>query len=143
MTLSEALEMYVKVIYKFELERGGKGVTTVTEIADAMKVKPPSVTDALQRLDKLGMVKYEKYHGARLTAKGKRKAKELISRYETLKEFLILVGVSESAAAADACEIEHVTHKETIRKITEFVHFIHNDPQSIECLKRFQKMMRE
>ncbi len=142
MTLSKALEMYVKVIHKLECEQGKGKATSVTEIAEEMDVKPPSVTDALQRLDKLGMVKYEKYHGVRLTKKGKKVAQALACRYETLRDFLVLLGVPEEIASADACEIEHLANSETVRRLTMFVHFMKNSGQSDKWMEQFQEFMK-
>ena len=62
--LTSALEMYVKVAYELEEEFG---TATVSDMAERLGVKAPSVTAALQKLDTLGMVKYRRYQNVKLT----------------------------------------------------------------------------
>ncbi|NIQ04798.1 MAG: metal-dependent transcriptional regulator [Candidatus Korarchaeota archaeon] len=71
---SEALEMYIKTVY--DLEKNGERART-KEIARKLGVKEPSVTEMLQKLKRKSFVKYKRYHGATLTSKGRRLAKDL------------------------------------------------------------------
>ena len=116
--LTKALEMYVKVAYELEEEIG---IATVSDMANRLGVKAPSVTAALQKLDSMGMVKYRRYQNVKLTKVGKKVAKKLHDRNKTLMDFLLLIGVDEGIAMTDACEIEHVVHPETIEKLTEYL----------------------
>ena len=105
--LTKALEMYVKVAYELEVELG---IATVSEIADRLGVKAPSVTAALQKLDSMGMVKYRRYQNVKLTKDGK-----------AVMDFLLMIGVDEEIASTDACEIEHVVNPITIEKLSEYL----------------------
>ena len=116
--LTKALEMYVKVAYELEDELG---VATVSDMAQRLGVKAPSVTAALQKLDSMGMVKYRRYQNVKLTKLGKTVAKKLHNRNKTLMDFLLMIGVDEEIAMTDACEIEHVVHPKTIEKLTEYL----------------------
>ena len=116
--LSKALEMYIKVAYELEEERG---IATVSDMAERLGVKAPSVTAALQKLDSIGMVRYRRYQNVKLTRVGKAVAKKLHNRNKTLMDFLLMIGVDEETAAIDACEIEHVVHPKTIEKLSEFL----------------------
>lgn len=116
--LTKALEMYVKVAYELEEELG---VATVSDMAERLGVKAPSVTAALQKLDSLGMVKYRRYQNVKLTRIGKTVAKKLHVRNKTLRDFLLMIGVDENIAITDACEIEHVVNPETIEKLTQYM----------------------
>jgi DtxR family Mn-dependent transcriptional regulator len=116
--LTKALEMYVKVAYELEDELG---IATVSDMAQRLSVKAPSVTAALQKLDSMGMVKYRRYQNVKLTKLGKTLAKKLHTRNKTLMDFLLMIGVDEEIAVTDACEIEHVVHPETIEKLTEYL----------------------
>ncbi len=61
------IEDYLEVIAELvEL----KGYATTLDVSRYMNVSAPSVTKMLQRLDENGYLKYEKYHGINLTAKG-------------------------------------------------------------------------
>jgi DtxR family Mn-dependent transcriptional regulator len=112
--LTQALEMYVKVVHELELEFGS---AAPSDIADRLQVKAPSVTSALQKLDSLGMVKYQRYQHVNLTRKGRDVAEMLDRRHRTLFDFLIHIGVEEEIALSDACEIEHIVHRETIDRL--------------------------
>ena len=116
--LTKALEMYVKVAYELEEELG---TATVSDMAERLGVKAPSVTAALQKLDSIGMVKYRRYQNVKLTRVGKAVAKKLHDRNKTLMDFLLMIGVDEEIATTDACEIEHVVNPKTIERLTEFL----------------------
>jgi Mn-dependent DtxR family transcriptional regulator len=116
--LSKALEMYVKVAYALEEEFG---TATVSDMAERLGVKAPSVTAALQKLDSIGMVKYRRYQNVKLTRVGKTVAKKLHDRNKTLMDFLRMIGVDEETAFNDACEIEHVVNPKTIEKLAEYL----------------------
>lgn len=122
--LTKALEMYVKVAYELEEELG---IATVSEMAERLGVKAPSVTAALQKLDSIGVVKYRRYQNVKLTKLGKFVAKKLLNRNKTLMDFLLMIGVDEETATIDACEIEHVVNPRTIEKLTEYMKKLSHD----------------
>ncbi len=117
-TLSDAMEMYVKTIHRLEMKNGS---ASVSDIAQAMEVKAPSVTVALKKLSELNMVDYERYRTVNLTKKGRKVAMELEKTYRVLKEFFMLLGIDEETAEMDACKIEHMIHTETFERILDFV----------------------
>ena len=119
--LTKALEMYVKIAYELEEEIG---TATVSDMAERLGVKAPSVTAALQKLDSIGMVKYRRYQNVKLTRVGKSIAKKLHRRNKTLMDFLLMIGVDEETASSDACEIEHVVNPKTIEKLAEYMKMI-------------------
>jgi Mn-dependent DtxR family transcriptional regulator len=116
--LTQALEMYVKTIHELESEFGA---AAPSDIAERLQVKAPSVTSALQKLDSLGMAKYHRYQHVNLTEKGKDIAEMLDRRHRTLLDFLLLIGVDEETALSDACEIEHVVHRQTIERLASYL----------------------
>jgi len=116
--LTQALEMYLKTIYSLEREFGS---AAPSDIANRLSVKAPSVTSALQKLDSLGMVEYQRYQHVNLTDSGKEIAEKLNRRHRAILDFLLLIGVDEEIALSDACEIEHVVHKETIDRLASFL----------------------
>jgi DtxR family Mn-dependent transcriptional regulator len=116
--LSKALEMYVKVIHDLQLRSGS---AAASDVAEQLGVKAPSVTAALRKLRELEMVEYEPYQEVRLTGRGVEVAERLEWRNKTILDFLLMVGVDESVARTDACEIEHIVHRETIERISEFL----------------------
>ena len=85
---SESVDDYLKAI----LELGGAEEARVTTnaLAQRLRVRTPSVTGMLQRLasERPPLVHYEKHHGVRLTAAGKRRAWELLRHHRLLELFL-------------------------------------------------------
>lgn len=85
---TEAVDDYLKAI----LELGGEDSSRVTTnaLAERLGVRTPSVTGMLQKLaaQKPSLVLYEKHHGVRLTAAGKRRAWELVRHHRLLELFL-------------------------------------------------------
>lgn len=119
--LTKALEMYIKVAHELQNEIGS---ATVSDMADRLGVKAPSVTAALQKLDSMGMVKYRRYQNVELTTKGLAIAKKLDQRNRTILDFLLMIGVDEDIAKNDACEIEHVVNPKTIEKMARHLKFL-------------------
>lgn len=86
--LSESVDDYLKAI----LELGGAEDSRVATnaLAERLGVRAPSVTGMLQKLasQRPALVLYEKHHGVRLTAAGKRRAWELVRHHRLLELFL-------------------------------------------------------
>jgi DtxR family Mn-dependent transcriptional regulator len=133
--LSETEEGYVETIYTLIQQHG---YARVADIAEALNVTPPSVTNMLQKLDEQKFVKYTRYRGVVLTLKGKSVAKTLERRHQALKKFLIMIGVSEKTAEKDACELEHKINRETVEKLAKFVEFVQLAPQTPPFLEHFK-----
>jgi len=83
---SEAVEDYAKAIYA--LQHQGAGPITTSALAVRLDVAPSSVTAMLKRLQELGLVSYEPYHGVTLTAAGERVALEVLRHHRLLESFL-------------------------------------------------------
>ena len=137
--LSKSEEGYIETIHALITEHG---FARVVDIANALDIKPPSVTSMLKRLDGRNFVKYTRYRGVILTAKGTTIARRLDKRHKALKDFLILLGVPEESAEADACEMEHKINPETMKKISKFVEFVQTAPDLPPFLLHFRKFER-
>ncbi|UCD95972.1 MAG: metal-dependent transcriptional regulator [Candidatus Bathyarchaeota archaeon] len=137
--LSKNEEGYIETIHALINEYG---FARVADIANALDIKPPSVTSMLKRLDGRNFVKYTRYRGVILTTKGTAIARRLNKRHRALKDFLILLGVPEESAEADACEMEHKINPETIIKISKFVEFVQTAPNPPPFLLHFRKFER-
>jgi DtxR family Mn-dependent transcriptional regulator len=116
--VSEEIEDYLKTIYNLSSE---KGYARIKDIASQLKVKPPSVSQMIRKLAKLGYVEYERYGGVKLTQKGKNTAREIKKRHGMISKFLKSIGVPTKIADDDACKIEHHLHPKTMRQLVEFV----------------------
>jgi len=115
------IEEYVEVV--LNLQTKIHKVHT-NNVAEALHVNPASVTEMFQKLSNEGYIHYEKYSGVTLTEKGKKIAVLTKKKHETLKNFLMILGVNEKIADTDACRIEHNVNPETMEKLRRFVEFV-------------------
>jgi DtxR family Mn-dependent transcriptional regulator len=130
MVLSQAVEDYLKAIYTLETE--DKGAST-TKIADSLDVSSASATNMIKRLDKMGLVNYQSYKGARLTDSGKKIALEIIRHHRLLELYLLeVMGYSWDEVHDEAEKLEHHISERFEDKITQLLddptHDPHGDP---------------
>ena len=105
----------------YELSLDGKKAR-VSDIARQLGVSKPSVNNAVVVLAKNGYVDYEKYADIKLTAKGKKTAKFICSKHQTIKQlFVEVLHIDEKIADKDACLIEHVISDESIKAMREYM----------------------
>ena len=116
--MTNSLEDYLETIYLLVQENGH---ARVRDVALALHVKMPSVIKAVLELKKHGYVTQEPYGAVNLTEDGTRMASEILGRHTLLKEFLMLLKVSDKTADKDACAMEHFLSPETLTCIAEFV----------------------
>src|SRR5215212_4005453 len=78
---SSSVGDYVKAIW----EVAGIGAASTSDVADQLSITPASVTNMFGRLREMGLVEYERYHGASLTEAG---------RVEALRLRTLLIGAA-------------------------------------------------
>lgn len=127
---SEALQDYVKAVYR--LERGGATVST-TAIAENLGVTPGSVSAMIRRLAKRGLLEHTPYRGVTLTPDGERVALKVIRRHRLLETFLAQeLGMPWDQVHAEAEVLEHVLSDELegliAAKLGHPTHDPHGDP---------------
>lgn len=76
---------YLLVLYIAERRRSAP--VSPGDVAEKVGRSPSSTTEMLQRLESRGLVTYEPYEGATLTAEGREVAKELHDTYVVLSRF--------------------------------------------------------
>jgi len=130
------VEDYLEVVYGL-IQR--KGYARAADIAELLEVKPPSVTSMLQRLDRMQLIKYERYRGLALTEKGERMARFTQQKHLTLIKFLRILGVEEKTVKLDAEGIEHHVHRTTINRIERFVNFVDEHPSWLRIFEDTEK----
>ncbi len=123
---SASMEDYLEAV---EMLRSKDGSVRVKEISTLLGVKMPSVTAAMKKLSEGKMVIYERYGRIRLTAAGKKAAKDVYRRHEILRRFLICVlDINPETAAEDACRMEHVVSPTTLERLARLQSFIESCP---------------
>ncbi len=133
----KTIEDYAELVYDLQKE---KEKVHTNDVAAALNINPASVTEIFQKLSEEGYINYEKYIGATLTEKGKRIAKKTRKRHDTLTKFLLLLGIDEKTADEDACEMEHILHKDTMDAVIKFVEVVNQckvTPFWLERLKKY------
>jgi DtxR family transcriptional regulator, Mn-dependent transcriptional regulator len=85
---TQSVDDYLKAI--FELSGPDEARVTSNAIAERLNVRAASVTGMFQKLaaNRPSLVKYEKHHGVRLTAAGKKRALEILRHHRLLEQFL-------------------------------------------------------
>jgi DtxR family Mn-dependent transcriptional regulator len=112
---SGAIEDYLKAIY--ELERAN-GTAATNDIARRLDIAPPSVTWMVRRLAKQGLVEYERYRGARLTAPGHRAALKIVRRHRIIETYLARqLGYPWDKVHAEAERLEHAASEELVDRM--------------------------
>lgn len=123
--LTAAQQDYVEVIYRLEMEHGESGVR-ISQIADALGTRLPTVTRTVQKLAALEIVAHDARREVRLTDKGKQIGGEIVHRHEDLVRFFTdVLGLDQSVAERDTCQIEHGFSGRASQRLHEFLeHFL-------------------
>ncbi len=126
------LEDYLEVIYHLVHE---KGYASTVDIAENLRVKPPTVSSMLQRLASRDYLVHEPYRGIRLTDKGAKIAKSVIARHNIISELLLMLGVENKVAYQDTEGIEHHIQPVTINRIEGLVDFLRKNPKLLREIR--------
>ncbi|MCK4352432.1 metal-dependent transcriptional regulator [candidate division WOR-3 bacterium] len=140
-TLTPSLEDYLEAIFVTSLT---EKVARVKDIAKFLKVKTPSVIEALKTLSDKGLVVHEKYGYIELTKEGIKKAKEIYDKHKALSKFFHkILGVDSDTAVRDACQIEHHISKKTMNKLIKLIKFIETCPkEDFPWISRFHYFVK-
>ena len=123
--LSSSIGDYVKVVW----ELAGSDAASTTEIAARLSIAPASVTKMLGRLQELGLVRYERYHGASLTERGRAEALRLVRRHRLIETFLLEhLGYSWQDVHEEAEKLEHAVSDNFTERLAEFLGHPARDP---------------
>lgn len=119
MTITPALENYLKII--LELNEG-KGEARVTRISESFGVTKATVSQTVKRLMNYGLVTKDVKGAILLTDFGKEKATEVRNRNLVIKGFLTeVLGVNKQISEKDACKMEHLVSCETLEKLEKYL----------------------
>jgi DtxR family Mn-dependent transcriptional regulator len=122
---SSSVGDYLKAIW----ELAGAGAASTKEVAGRLSVSPASVTEMFGRLQEMGLVKYERYHGASLTRRGRREALRLVRRHRLIETFLMEhLGYSWQDVHEEAERLEHAVSDEFTERLAEMLGHPARDP---------------
>ena len=112
--MKKTTEDYLKTIFLIHKREGH--VRSIA-LAGAFGVSKPTVCKIVKRLIAEGYITMDESYEIELTEKGRKLAEETLIRNQTIQRFLIGLGVDQSVAEADACEIEHVISPQSLQAI--------------------------
>ena len=91
------------------------------DVVEYMGFSKPSVSRAIGLLKGGGYVAVDTDGYLSLTEAGLEVATKIYERHDVITRLLVALGVSEEAAAADACKIEHDISDESLNAIKNFL----------------------
>ncbi len=140
--ITDSLEDYLEAIYNISHQRN---FAQANQIAEYLRVGKSSVSSALRRLSRRGLVNYKPYEAITLTEKGKILAHQVARRHENIKRFLVdTLGVSDENADANACRMEHVMDRDLLWRMRLFTIFLKNAPANVtDWLKGFNEFCNQ
>ncbi|MBO9684554.1 MAG: metal-dependent transcriptional regulator [Flavisolibacter sp.] len=123
-TISE--ENYLKAIFHLQEK---DGTVTTNALAEKLQTKPASVTDMMKKLSAKKLLNYKPYYGFSLSAEGKKIALFIVRRHRLWEYFLsekLKFDWNEVHALAE--ELEHVSSKQLIDRLDQYLGFPQFDP---------------
>jgi len=140
--LSPKMQDYLEAISV--LKKQNERVRAV-DLSTFLKVKRPSVTEALGVLAQKGLVVHEHYGSVELTTQGEALAKSIYQRHLTLTRFIHeILGVDSKTADEDACKMEHAMSPKTFERFYKLIEFTdkkskNHQPQWLTHFKTYCK----
>ena len=114
MNIRESGEDYLETILMLCKQQGA---ARSVDIAAHLGVTKPSVSFAMKKLRESGYILMGDDNRITLTETGEAIACRVLERHTLLTTMLMMLGVSEETARADACKIEHDLSEETFEAI--------------------------
>jgi DtxR family Mn-dependent transcriptional regulator len=125
--LSDAIQDYLKAIYKLQMECDGR--VSVSSLSRATGVAAGSASEMVKKLAALGLADNVPYRGVRLTESGERVALEIIRHHRLIELYLAqTLGLSVDDVHDEADRLEHVISEELEARIDQALGFPTHDP---------------
>ena len=102
--VSNAVQDYAKAIWSLA-QRGDEPVST-SALADRLEVSPASASAMVKRLESMGLVEHEPYHGVQLTRPGERVALEVLRHHRLLELYLAEADAGDTSRRSARAEVE-------------------------------------
>jgi DtxR family transcriptional regulator, Mn-dependent transcriptional regulator len=112
---SRQVEDYLKTIYLLQQRRGS---ASTNAIAEALRLKPASVTGMTKKLAEMKLVRHAPYQDVELTKAGEKAALEVVRHHRLLELFLIeTLGYTWDEVHVEADRLEHVISEDFEERI--------------------------
>ena len=132
MTLSKSQAHYIKAVHELS---AGREAARVCDIAEKLSLSKASVSLAMTKLCRQGLVRKDTDRHVLLTKIGEREAMRMLDKYDKLWQFLVeILGVSMEVAKHDACAMEHAISVDTLCALCRFISRMGNKKEcSSDC----------
>lgn len=114
--IRESTENYLETIYI--LSRRIKDVRSI-DVCNELGYSKPTISVAMKQFREQKLIEMDGNGYITLTPAGLEIAVQTYERHEVLSKALMLLGVSEENAQADACKVEHIISQETFQCIKD------------------------
>ncbi|SVC34056.1 uncharacterized protein METZ01_LOCUS286910, partial [marine metagenome] len=122
--LSEAVQDYLKVIYKLSRAPEAAAMVSTTLIAERMEVSAASATNMIKKLAELRLLEHRPYQGVELTPSGVKMALEIVRHHRLLELYLRqALGYNWDTVDAEAERLEHAISEDFEDRIDEALGF--------------------
>jgi DtxR family Mn-dependent transcriptional regulator len=122
--LSEAVQDYLKVIYKLSRAPEAAAMVSTTLIAERMEVSAASATNMIKKLAELRLLEHRPYQGVELTPSGVKMALEIVRHHRLLELYLRqALGYNWDTVDAEAERLEHAISEDFEDRIDEVLGF--------------------
>lgn len=132
--LSAAEQDYLEIVYRLESDMG-PGAVRISDIANQLQTRLPTVSRTIKRLAQRGLVTHKPRQPVGLTPEGNRIAGEIVHRHDDLVKFFTrILGLQPDEAESVACQIEHGFSPQASQRLHEFllhVKTLHPDQATI------------
>lgn len=141
MTLGKSGEDYLEAILVLKSKND---VVRSVDIASHLGFSKPSVSRAIGKLRQDGLLLMQDDGGLIFTEEGRRMAEDVYRKHTLIYEWLLQLGVSESTAQEDACNMEHVISSESLAKIQSlYEKALAKQKRNVEPSKKKKKKKKE
>ena len=142
--LTAVQQDYIEAIYQL-IKNSEITQVRVTDIADHLGTKLPTVTRTVSKLTDMGFLNHPKSGKVSLTEKGNAIAGEISHLHQDLVTFFTdILGLDKQKAWQDACQLEHGFSRETAERFHHFLEFYEtvNCAQKDKYLAYFKKNIK-
>ncbi len=122
-TLTATQEDYLEVVLRLS-EDAPDDAVRVTDIANELRTKLPTVTRTVRRMTEMGLLEHAHRQRVALSETGRKMARDIRHRHTDLVAFFTdVLGIDQPDAEQDACKIEHGISPLTAQKLHEFLEY--------------------
>ena len=116
--MHESGEMYLEAILVLKQKIG---FVRSVDVGEYLEYSKPSVSRGMGILKKGGFITVAKDGELNLTDSGRKIAEMIYERHTFLSKFLMICGVPEDIATADACKLEHSISDTSFQALKKYV----------------------